>query len=146
MDAGDYTTIYLFMYKCVNLNLIFFIRIHGHLGSNCPLLPASVNEWTRNYMQQPYRHNIAKFQRQKEELIHLGLEVDVMWECEWDKLYRSGNSLLRRLKEQHFFARPNDRLIPRTALRGGRVDAFSFYWSQQFKKDENFFYCDYNSL
>ena len=116
------------------------------MGGNCSIVEKGANELTLNYLRQPYGQVLRRFAAQRQLMESLGLEVDVMWECEWRQIFNSDNRLVQTLKQQHFFQRPNCRLIPREALRGGRVDTYSFFWSSQLHQDEKIVYVDYNSL
>ena len=96
-----------------------------------------------------------RFNLQKDKLRKHELEIAVIWECEWKtfveraeakELRSAGAKLYRRLLEKDIMARPKSRLIPREALRGGRVDAINLFWSKPYDPKHTLEYLDYNSL
>ena len=94
-----------------------------------------------------------RFLLQKSKLVTRGLEIVVVWECEWKIFLEEVNvrdstdtSLFRSLLEKDILTRPKERLIPREALRGGRVDAINLFWSKSCNPSHRLEYLDYNSL
>ena len=128
---------------------------HGHLDDSCNLVPYNATSETKNFLGQTFGQCADRFMRQCETLKkEHGIEhILVMWECEWKRLRDGGDDVNGpiTLDIQNFLAgelakRPTERLIPRTALRGGRVDTFLFSWSKKSAPDHRLVYIDYNSL
>ena len=119
---------------------------HGHMSKNCDIVPPNSNGSTKNFLGYSFNALNDRFKKQCDDLLKDFeiSEILVMWECQWNKFVRTrlanGNGLHQIQK------RPEERLIPRTALRGGRVDTFQFSWSKDKAKNESLYYIDYNSL
>ena len=116
--------------------------VHGHLDKSCTIVPPNSNEMTKNYFKQTFGSLQTRFNAQLESLrVNFGVRnIIVMWECQWKEMLQSGKIAIPKL------LRPRERLIPRVALRGGRVDTFAFFWSQTMNPDQSLYYVDFNSL
>jgi hypothetical protein len=51
--------------------------------------------------------------------------------------------LVREFMAIHYEKRPKERLAPRVALRGGKVEAFQLGWTAKDNPDETLHYYDY---
>ena len=116
-------------------------------------MPATATETTKNFLNESFGYLNTRFERQKRELVECyGVEkVVVMWECKWRALVKEKDDSLDHLSPARFVAaiysaRPKERLVPRVALRGGRVDAFALHWCAPENPDESLSYVDFNSL
>ena len=133
---------------------------HGHLESNCPIVPPNSGFHTENFLGKKFGALQRDFERQCQELkqCHNVKCIDVMWECEWESLKRGELSgqppffseipdfPVKKHVEQLSHSRPLRRLSPRVALRGGRVDTFQFLWTKESNPGHSLHYIDYNSL
>ena len=128
--------------------------IHGHINANCPNIPTGSTRKDKNFMGKSYGELNDYFLDQKDRLMQRGVQVDVMWECQWRRIIDNKNhatstttsKIIERLLHDGMYDRPKSRLIPRTALRGGRVDAFNLFWSADGQSSHIMEYLDYNSL
>ena len=131
---------------------------HGHLDQNCSVAPPNSTEETLNFLGEKFGNLDEKFKRQCKELRerHGVKKIEIVWECEWERLKRGekGQSKFREILDypvlEHVQSlasrRPLERLSPRVALRGGRVDTFQFLWLKRDNPRRNLYYIDYNSL
>ena len=78
-----------------------------------------------------------------------------MFQCQWKRL-SSGVNLLPGEEEEskqivtflkhHYKDRPNERLAPRVALRGGKVECFGVKFDASEEPGFSIIHLDYNSL
>jgi G:T-mismatch repair DNA endonuclease (very short patch repair protein) len=119
------------------------------------------NNQTKNFTGATFQSMTARFSRHQKMLNDtFGIPYKnqkVMWTCKWTQLKTAEletlspadqleAKLVREFMSHHYEKRPKERLAPRTALRGGKVEAFALGWSADENPDEELLYYDYCSL
>jgi hypothetical protein len=108
-------------------------EFHGCLFHGCPKCYTSetLNPFTREKMSEVHTRH-----KRRMEYLSKYIKIEEMWECEWD--------LLCKTKLREYTAEIQTPLEPRSALFGGRTEAFVLHY--QCKSDEKIMHYDIRSL
>lgn len=134
------------LYSPVTKEVWFFMGCywHGHSPKDC-LKPSNsgINQSknkTFDVLNKEFTEKIERFKRNYPD--H---EVFCMWECHFKQRKATPNFLKFEKSGQAFH--PLSRLRPRTTVRGGYNQVFSFEWCKEARGDSESFFClDINGL
>lgn len=77
----------------------------------------------------------TQFDNRVSRLVNAGLQVEVMWECEWKKLKSADVEVQEQLLEIADETYKRDPLNPRDALYGGRTEVFAMFFDSLLNED-----------
>lgn len=120
------------------------VHFHGYQSPSCELC-RKMNRDSTNPFGAKCETVYLNWEKKKEFYAKKGYRVVHIWECEY-ALKRKDEA--KEFLERHYYAerRPRERLRIRSALRGGRVEAFRLLYHQDQNRSTTFRYVDKNSL
>ena len=110
-------------------------QVHGHFDPRCTINSPFSNRNTKNMFKKTFGEMEKRFAMQREVLLrkYNFTQVVLIWECQFNRMKNppkdetnqyilKENVVIKAALAQTCAKRPKERLIPRQALRGGKVE------------------------